>query len=235
MSTYAFIFARGGSKGLANKNIKRLAGKPLICYSIEIALQVDSIDKVFVSTDDNEIAHIANEAGAVVIERPKELALDDSPERLAWRHAVTWVNKHYGQFEYFISLPATSPLRKVEDVNAAIERFQETTSDICIAVTPASRSPFFNMVKINEKHEVELVNQPKSAVFRRQDAPIVYDITTLVYVTKPIFINKYSGLFDGMVTSIEVPKERAVDIDDIYDFYLAEAIINNQGKEDVKQ
>lgn len=230
MNTYAFIFARGGSKGLPHKNTRLLAGKPLIGYSIDVAQQVKGIDKVFVSTDDTDISRIAKEAGAIVINRPKELALDDSPEWLSWKHAVQWVKQQYGHFDYFVSLPATSPLRKVEDVEKAIYRFRNTISDICIAITPASRSPFFNMVKINEKAEVELVNQLDSAVFRRQDAPTVYDITTLVYITKPAFISHNNGLFDGKVTSIEVPKERAVDIDDIYDFYLAEAIIHNQGK-----
>lgn len=235
MISHAFIFARGGSKGLPKKNIKLLAGKPLICYSIEIALQVLMIDKVFVSTDSDEIASIAKQAGAIIINRPKELASDCSPERLSWRHAVQWVNERYGHFDHFISLPATSPLRNIIDVQSAMDHFNKSVADTCIAVTPASRSPYFNMVTRDEKSEVNLVNKVDTMLSRRQDAPPVYDITTLVYVTTPAVIERDSALFDGKVCCIEVPKERAVDIDDIYDFYLAEAIINNRDKEDVKQ
>ena len=225
MKNYAFIFARGGSKGLPGKNIKKLAGKPLLCYSIDIAKATPSIAKVFVSTDDDDIALIAEENGAIVINRPQEFAEDNTPEWLAWRHAVDWVSTRYGDFDGFVSLPATSPLRSVVDVEAAILKQHEQKADICIAVTPASRSPYFNMVKCNNEGVVELVNKLSNDVTRRQDAPEVFDITTVVYVSNPEFIMKNYGLFSGVITSIEVPKSRAVDIDDIYDFKLAEAIL----------
>ncbi|ARG39504.1 acylneuraminate cytidylyltransferase family protein [Acinetobacter baumannii] len=228
MRNFAFIFARGGSKGLPGKNIKPLAGKPLLQYSIDTALASDLIEQVFVSTDDQAIAQVAIEGGAILIERPAELATDQSPEWLSWRHAVEWATEHYGSFDGFVSLPATSPLRSQEDVEAAILKRQAETADICIAVTPASRSPYFNMVKYNEAGFVELVNQPEGEVSRRQDAPKVFDITTVVYATTPEFVLNSYGLFSGKVASIEVPKARAVDIDDIYDFSLAEAIIKGE-------
>lgn len=228
MRNFAFIFARGGSKGLPGKNIKPLAGKPLLQYSIDIALASDLIEQVFVSTDDQAIAQVAIEGGAILIERPAELATDQSPEWLSWRHAVEWATEHYSSFDGFVSLPATSPLRSQDDVEAAILKRQAETADICIAVTPASRSPYFNMVKYNEAGFVELVNQLEGEVSRRQDAPKVFDITTVVYVTTPEFVLNNYGLFSGKVASIEVPKARAVDIDDIYDFGLAEAIIKGE-------
>ena len=132
----------------------------------------------------------------------------------------------YGIFEGFISLPATSPLRSVLDVESAIAKRIEKQADICISVTPANRSPYFNMVKFNADREIELVNPPISEVSRRQDAPEVFDITTVVYAAAPKFIIDSYGIFSGKVTSILVPKDRAVDIDDIYDFKLAEAILN---------
>lgn len=228
MRNFAFIFARGGSKGLPRKNIKPLAGKPLLQYSIDTALASDLIEQVFVSTDDQAIAQVAIEGGAILIERPAELATDQSPEWLSWRHAVEWATEHYGSFDGFVSLPATSPLRSQEDVEAAILKRQAEAADICIAVTPASRSPYFNMVKYNEAGFVELVNQPEGEVSRRQDAPKVFDITTVVYATTPEFVLNSYALFSGKVASIEVPKARAVDIDDIYDFRLAEAIIKGE-------
>ena len=96
MRNFAFIFARGGSKGLPGKNIKELVGKPLLQYSIDTALAIDEIEKVFVSTDDVDIANCAKQCGAIVIDRPAELATDQSPEWLSWRHAIDWVTEQYG-------------------------------------------------------------------------------------------------------------------------------------------
>ncbi|HFQ5047290.1 TPA: acylneuraminate cytidylyltransferase family protein [Vibrio vulnificus] len=228
MKNFAFIFVRGGSKGLPRKNIKLLAGKPLLQYSVDTALAAPSINQVFVSTEDAEIADVARRSGAVVIDRPADLASDTSPEWLSWRHAIEWAQEHYGAFDGFVSLPATSPLRSVDDVEAAMRKRIEAKADICISVTPASRSPYFNMVKHTDGGFVELVNKPQNKVVRRQDAPEVFDITTVVYVTTPEFVLNNYGIFTGKVTSIEVPKERAVDIDDIYDFKLAEAIVQEQ-------
>ena len=223
----AFIFARGGSTGISRKNILPLAGKPLLQYSIDTALASSDINKVFVSTDDAAIANVAKEGGAIVIERPSELATDDSPEWLSWRHAIDWVIKRYGNFDGFISLPATSPLRNVVDVESAIDKLFHSDADICISVTPANRSPYFNMVKQTENGLVELVNTTSTEVARRQDAPKVFDITTVVYATTPEFVIDNYGIFSGKVTSIEVPKSRSVDIDDIFDFKLAEVILNS--------
>ncbi len=202
-----------------------LAGKPLIAYSIEVAKCCDLIDTVFVSTDDSAIADVATQYGAVVIARPAELATDTSPEWLSWQHAAKWVQKNYGHFDVFVSLPPTSPLREVSDISAAIEKIQSRVGDICLSITPANRNPYFNMVKLAGNGLVELVNKPDAKVERRQDAPQVFDITTVVYATTPQFIFHHDSLFSGAVTAIEVPKSRAVDIDDIYDFKLAEAII----------
>lgn len=228
MTCFAFVFARGGSKGLPGKNIKPLLGKPLIHYAIETAIACPSISHVFVSTDDKEIAKCATIAGATIIPRPKNLATDTSPEWLSWRHAIEWAQKHYGSFDHFVSLPATCPLRAVEDVESAISKHQAEAADICISVTPASRSPYFNMVKrFSHSEEVELVIPQSTGITRRQDAPEVYDITTGVYVSTPDFILKNNALFDGKVVAIVMPKQRAVDIDDFYDFKLAESILKD--------
>ena len=114
MAIPAFIFARGGSKGLPNKNIRDFCGKPLIAWSIEQALNVKEISQVIVSTDSQEIAQIAKDFGAEVpFLRPSELAADDSSEILSWQHALNFVNLTTGNYpELFVSIPTTSPLRK---------------------------------------------------------------------------------------------------------------------------
>lgn len=228
MTICVFIFARGGSKGLPRKNIKLLAGKPLIQYSIEIARKLENVTQVFVSTEDEEIANISTSLGATVIARPKILAIDTSKEWDAWQHAVKWVFENYGQFDTFVSLPATSPLRSESDIKGAIAKLSESSADICVSVTESNRSPFFNMVRFDPQGYVSTVVNSEPDVFRRQDAPPVFDMTTVVYVTKPEFIMAHKGVFDGKVSAVIIPKDRAVDIDDIYDFKLAEVILQER-------
>ena len=222
---FAFIFARGGSKGLPRKNIKLLAGKPLISYSIEIAQRCPSIDAVYVSTDDEEIAAVAEQFGAKVpFIRPAELAADTSSEWDAWRHAIDELESRGEHFDTFISLPATAPLRSVEDVEACIVTLS-TDVDMVVTAKKAERSPYFNMVTIDNDGFSRLVIEPENTVSRRQDAPVVYDMTTVAYVTRPSFIKGHSGVFDGQVKTVIIPDDRAVDIDTVYDFMMAEFIL----------
>ncbi|WLR92416.1 acylneuraminate cytidylyltransferase family protein [Shinella zoogloeoides] len=226
MRSVAFIFARGGSKGVPRKNIRLLDGKPLIAHSIEVGLATPGVETVVVSTDDAEIAEVARAHGAEVpFLRPAELAQDNSPEWLAWRHAVTWFEQERGPFDCFVSLPATSPFRAVEDVTACIERIrQDPATDAVITVTEASRSPYFNMVRLDGEQHAEIVLSSGAGISRRQDVPPVYDITTVAYAVRPRFILTAERLFAGTVSAVLVPVERAADIDTEFDFRLAEAI-----------
>jgi len=226
----AFVFARGGSKGLPGKNIKPLCGKPLLQYSIECAQASELIDDIYVSTDDSDIAAVAKEHGAKVIERPAELATDTSPEWLSWQHAVNWVTSERGLFDIFVSLPATSPLTTKDDANAAITQLKQANADICLAVTPSNHHPNFNMVTLGENKNVRLMQNSDNKVTRRQDAPQAYNITTCVYAATTDFVLRANGLFDGQTTAIEIPRERAVDIDDSIDFKFAELIMTEQTK-----
>lgn len=227
MSVIAFVFARGGSKGLPGKNIKPLCGKPLLHYSIEVAKQIAEISAVYVSTDCDDIAAVAKAAGAQVIRRPAELATDTAAEWLAWQHAIRYVQQQGVQFDTFVSLPATSPLRAAKDVTAALTQLHSSKADICIGVTPAARNPYFNMVKPKGADEVCLFINDQPTIKRRQDAPVAFDITTVVYAARVNYILENNALFAGKVTSVEVPKQRAVDIDDIYDFLFAESLLTN--------
>lgn len=220
---FAFVFARGGSKGLPRKNVLPLAGVPLIGHSIRSARQCPGIEKVFVSTDDDEIGAVAREWGAELIQRPAELATDSAPEWLAWRHAIGEAQARAGAFDTFISLPATSPLRAPQDVQACLQALQADV-DMVITVTPAVRNPYFNMVTRAADGSSRLCIEG-SATARRQDAPAVYDITTVAYAARPSFVLQRDRLFDGKVHSVVVPRERAVDIDDALDFKMCELLI----------
>lgn len=228
MKTVAFIFARGGSKGLPGKNIRPLGGKPLIAWSIEHALAVKRIERVIVSTDSEEIAAVAREYGAEVpFIRPAELARDDSPEWLAWRHALNYLRETTGALpEVMVSVPATAPLRLSLDIENCLDEYEKGDADIVITVTDAHRSPYFNMVKTNADGTVELVNPPQSAIAHRQDAPVVYDMATVCYIANPEFVMTHNATFEGRAKAVQVPTERAIDIDTLLDFQMAECLLN---------
>ena len=183
MNIVAFIFARGGSKGLPGKNIRLLGGKPLIAWAIELALAVNRIDRVIVSTDSEEIAEISRQYGAEVpFIRPAKLARDESAEWLAWRHGLEYLKETTGALpEVMVSVPATAPLRLAIDIDNCLDEYEKGAVDVVITVTDAHRSPYFNMVKTNSDGTYGLVNAQSLVIERRQDTPVVYDMTTVCY------------------------------------------------------
>lgn len=227
MTAIAFIFARGGSKGLPGKNIRRLAGKPLIAWSIEHALAVKSIERVIVSTDSEEIAAVARDFGAEVpFMRPVELSADHSPEWLAWRHALDFLQLTEGRLpDVMVSVPATAPLRQPIDIENCLDEYAKGDADVVITVSEAHRSPYFNMVRENADGSVGLVMPPTSEIARRQDVPVVYDMATVAYVIRPEFVLSSDAIFKGRVRAVQVPKERAIDIDTLFDFRMAECLL----------
>lgn len=234
MNCVAFIFARGGSKGVPRKNIRNLGGLPLVSHSIRTAHQCPSIERVVVSTDDEEIAKVAREYGAEVpFIRPPELAGDRSSEYEAWKHAINAFEELCQEkVDIFVSLPPTSPLRAVEDVENCIREFTETEADMVITVKEASRSPYFNMVRNDQQGFSQLVNLAPDGTryIRRQDVPTVYDMTTVAYVSSPEFILNSEAIFSGKVRSVLVPDERAIDIDTLLDFEFAEFLTAQKEK-----
>ena len=230
MKAIAFIFARGGSKGLPGKNIRLLGGKPLIAWSIEHALAVKRIERVIVSTDSEEIAAVAREYGAEVpFIRPAEFARDDSPEWLAWRHALNYLLEKEGVLpEAMVSVPTTAPLRLPIDIENCLDEYEKGGVDMIITVSDAHRSPYFNMVTIKIDGTVGLVIPHQSNIVRRQDVPVVYDMATVAYVVRPEFVMTHNAAFEGRVRTVLVPTERAIDIDTLLDFKIAESLLNNR-------
>lgn len=228
MKAIAFIFARGGSKGLQGKNIRPLGGKPLIAWSIEHALAVKRIERIIVSTDSEEIAAVARQYGAEVpFIRPAELAQDESPEWFAWRHALNDLRETTGALpKVMVSVPTTAPLRLPLDIENCLDEYDKGNADMVITVTDAHRSPYFNMVKNNTDGTVGLVIPPQSAISRRQDVPVVYDMATVCYVANPEFVMTHNATFEGRVRAVQIPVERAIDIDTLLDFQIAECLLN---------
>lgn len=223
------IFARGGSKGLRRKNIRRLGGKPLIAYAIETALASALINRVIVSTDDSEIADVAQQFGAEVpFMRPQELASDDSPEWLAWQHAIRRLKAAEGEpkMDVFVSVPTTSPLRALDDVDSCIRTLLKSDADLVITVKHAQRNPYFNMVVVDDEGYARLAMPSNQSFFRRQAAPPIFDMTTVAYAARPEFVLNANSMFEGKVKAVVVPAERALDIDTELDLRMAEFFLS---------
>jgi N-acylneuraminate cytidylyltransferase len=233
VSTVACIFARAGSKGVPNKNIQTFNGKPLISWTVELALEVKQIHEVFVSTDSEEIAEIARMAGASIpFIRPSELATDTSPEWHSWQHFIKFLADKDGRLpEIFLSLPATSPLRSTIDIENCLNEFKKGRADFVVGITHSERSPYFNMVKKGEDNQVDLVIQQVDKYSRRQDTPEVFDLTTVCYVGKPSTILTKNSIFEGKVAGVEIPRERAIDIDTELDFQIAEFLFKSKANQ----
>ncbi len=219
---FSFIFARGGSKGIKNKNITKINGKPLIYYSILLAKKISG-KNVYISTDSLKIKNISEKYGASVIMRPKNISKDKSLEIIAWKHAVNYLNKKNIFFDIFLSLPATSPLRNLYDIKKAINLLKKC--DFVVTGNISKRSPWFNMVKADKYLNVELLMKNKKKFSRRQDVPKSYDLTTVAYVAKASYILSMTGIFDGKVKLSEVPPNRALDIDDKFDLKIAKLLM----------
>lgn len=225
LNIIAFIFARGGSKRVPGKNIRLLAGKPLIAYSIETAKASRYIQRVVVSTDDAEIADIVRQHGAEVLVRPAELAADNVTAWASWQHAITELSKEK-PIDVTVVLPPTSPLRTPEDVDACIEALVNSDADIVITITPAENNPYFNMVHVDDAGYARLI-LPTDKI-TRQSVPPVYNITTVAYAARPEFVLHANSLFEGKVGSVVVPSERALDIDTELDFEFAEFLLTRK-------
>ncbi len=224
LNVVGFVFARGGSKGLPRKNVLPLAGKPLIAHAIEAARQSRWIQRVVVSTDDAEIARVARQyGGETPFMRPPELAADNSPELYAWRHALQMVQAaSETPVDLFVSVPATAPLRMVEDVDRCIEALLASDADMAITVSESRRSPYFTMVTVDEQRVARFMMSGNGPVIRRQDAPQAYDIVPCAYAVRPEYIMRTGAVYEGKVIAVEIPVERSVDIDCELDFRIAE-------------
>ena len=229
MEYVVLICARGGSKGLPNKNIKLLNGIPLISWSIRVAKQLKQVSKIIVSTDSIEIAEIAKKEGAEVpFIRPADLSQDNSSEWLVWRHTLDYLKKINYPLNGLIVLPPTAPLRDIEDINNCTTIFEQGDSDLVITITNSQRSPYFNMVTVDEDNYSSLVLPPNDQIYRRQDTPAVFDMTTVAYIANPKFIYENNDMWNGRIRGVHIPPERAIDIDTIFDFEIAEYLVSKK-------
>lgn len=217
------IPARGGSKGLPGKNIRELCSKPLICYSIDIARSITDDANICVSTDDSKIIETVRAYGCTVpFIRPAEYATDTAPTNDVLIHALSYYESLGRKYDKILLLQPTSPLRTTQQVKEAISLYRDDI-DMVVSVTP-SHTPSV-LCQENGEGFVDLVYNKKG--LGRQALPVFYEFNGAIYVINVKALKeKGLGNFARRVKYV-MPKESSIDIDDIYDFMLAESILQH--------
>lgn len=228
MRFLSVIPARGGSKGVPRKNIRLLAGKPLIAHTIEAAKGARQVDRVVVSTDDQEIADISASLGAEVLMRPAELAVDNAPTLPVLQHVVRLLKQQAYAPDAVITLQPTSPLRVSRHIDEAAALFAtDQTADSlvsCISV-PHIFHPLSVMRRGPEGYLEPYITQTDQPN-RRQDKPAVFARNgAAIYITRTERLEHY--IFGGRLIAYEMPARESIDIDDMNDFSRAEALLTS--------
>lgn len=222
MTTIATICARGGSTGLPGKNIRPLLGKPLIAHTIELALSMNDIDRVVVSTDSEEIGAVAREWGAEVpFRRPDHLATAEAAKLPVIAHLIDALEAEGAEIDRIVDLDPTSPLRTRDDVATCMAMLDAQT-DCVITAYPAEKNPYFNMVEIEDGRAV-LSKRAAGGVVARQQAPAVYAMNASIYVWHRHTLTL--GLWEGRTRLHVMPRERSIDVDSLIDFRLVEMLM----------
>jgi CMP-N,N'-diacetyllegionaminic acid synthase len=233
MATLCVISARGGSRGLPGKNIRLLLDKPLIVWSIEQALATPEIDRVVVSTDSEAIAKVAREAGAETpFIRPAHLATSEAGKFDVFKHALASCEAHYGEeYEFYLDLDCTNPLRDVSDITACIAKFRDLRQhgvDGVFTICPARKNPYFNLLEADDTGAMKICKKLPGPIVRRQDAPQVYEHVASIYVLSPNYIRSVSYLLDGHTEGYDIGSEKSLDVDSDFDFLLIEYLMKRK-------
>lgn len=230
MSRICTVCARGGSKGVRNKNIRELAGKPLIAHSLGQARSSGLFELIAVSSDSTEILDVSRRHGAdLMVERPPELATDAAAKLPAIRHCVEVAEKLAGKrFDVVVDLDATSPLRLPEDIRGAVELLETRRVSNVITAAPARRSPYFNLVELREDGVVHLSKPMPTPIVRRQDSPPCFDMNASIYVWRRDALFDHPAVFAADTRLFVMPEERSIDIDSELDFEIVELLMRKR-------
>lgn len=225
MTVFALIPARKGSKGIPRKNIREIAGKPLIAWTIEAARAARGVDAVVVSTEDAEIAEIARCWGAdVPFLRPAALAEDDTPGIDPVFHAISMLPPH----EAVLLLQPTSPLRSTEDIDGLLAVVERTGAPSVVSLRESHDHPDW-MYRMNGEGQLDplLPTPPTPPAVRRQDLPPVYALNGAIYYARTAWLQEHRSFIGPGTLGYAMPDERSVDIDDPLDWRFAELLLMN--------
>ena len=224
MKIIAIIPARGGSKGVPKKNIRKVKGKPLIAYSIEAAKKSRFLGDFYVSTDDKEIAVVAEKYGAKIIPRPKEYAQDDTPDLPVFTHALAWLEKKGIKADALINLRPTAPLRTGEDIDNAIAILKKTNADSVRSFCEVSEHPYWMFRVEGDKAVAFDEKRPISKYPRRQLLPKLYILNGAVDIMTAKNLKK-GDLYGKDMRAYVMPREKSVDLDTEEDFKELERLL----------
>lgn len=224
------IPARAGSKGLPGKNIRLLAGKPLLAYTVEAARKSGVFDFLLVSTDGEEIARAAREAGAEVpFLRPPELATDTAKGIDVLHHAMQWLEERGRRFDLVMYLQPTSPLRSCEDIVGACCLLVERNADAVVSVCEAEHHPWWTNTLPPDLCMKDFLSQ-EIIGRQRQELPVFYRLNGAIYLAQWGFVRHRDSWFGPRTYAYVMPRERSVDIDEEIDLRFAEALITARGR-----
>lgn len=220
------ITARGGSKGIPRKNVRLLAGKPLIAWTIEAARAAHRVDRILVSTDSHEIADVAIQYGAEVpFVRPPELALDNTSHLDVALHALQWIkNNQYAEADYLVTLQPTSPLRIASDIDGAVDLAMRTDADAVIGVCESESHPYLMHRRADNGVLTPFVTS-NIQYLRRQDLPLAYRINGAVYVHHVQRLKATRVWFPPNAVGYVMPNERSLDVDTEWDLKLVDFLL----------
>jgi len=222
----AIIPARGGSKRLPRKNVVDLAGKPLIAWTIEAGLKSKYIDKVIVTSDDDEILSISQQYGAITIKRPDELASDTATTFDAIKHAID----NAEAYNYIVLLQPTSPLRNVNHIDEAIELLMAKKADAVVSVCEMDHSPLWSNTLPEDGNMREFLREEIKNK-RSQDLPTYYHLNGAIYICKTDKLLEQKSFFvKDDIFAYMMDRKNSIDIDEKEDFELAQIQLNNMGK-----
>jgi CMP-N,N'-diacetyllegionaminic acid synthase len=230
MKRICSICARAGSKGVKNKNIRMLLDKPLIAHSIVQAKATGIFDCIAVSSDSLEILEIAQSLNVkYLVNRPKDMASDHAAKLPVIQHCVQEVENKSGiKFDTIVDLDATSPLRNINDILRAIKMLEDSQSSNLITASSARRSPYFNLVEMDENGFVRKSKTLDKSIYRRQDSPKCYDMNASIYVWKRDKFFSNESVLLGDTILYEMPDNRSIDIDSELDFDIVEFLMQKK-------
>jgi CMP-N,N'-diacetyllegionaminic acid synthase len=223
------IPARGGSKAIPRKNLARLANKPLLAWTVEVALESASFDRLVISTDDPEIAEVGKKLGAEIpFLRPAELAADISPSMDVILHATRWFadNENYRP-DYVLLLQPTSPLRTATDIRESIKLALAKHADSVVSVCETHQHPLW-MKAVNEEGRLVDFYPQSQAPTRRQDLPAVFALNGAIYLALRSFLLSERTFISDRTYAYVMPENRSLDVDTPWDLYLANLILRDR-------
>ncbi len=230
--TLAIIPARGGSKGIPRKNVALVGGKPLLFWTVSEAQKSGSLDRLIISTEDEEIANLARAYGVEIpFLRPRKLARDETPGIEPIIHAARWLEEKEGYCpHYLMALQPTSPLRSAADIEGAIRLAQEKSADAVVSVTSAHTHPYLAKRVLGNGRIEDLIRQ-EGGYSRRQEFPPAHMVNGAIYVVKRDVLLRRRTFYPNRTFAYIMPPERSIDVDDSWDLHMADLIIRERDRD----